>query len=101
MPITALLLAAAVLSGAEVSNADAAALLREDRAAFRAADRNGDGRIDDRELERFRRALADAAPAADGPVTSGALSRIGDHDYDGDGALTPAELYFGVPRPGS
>ena len=87
-------LAAALLlfvsSNAAPTLADAARSLRADPAAFSAADRDGDGRIDDRELEAARRALVRGeGDAAQAP----SLLRIGGRDTNGDGALTPDELY--------
>ena len=74
-----------------ISNAEAARHLRADPTAFASADRNGDGRIDDAELLNVRRALA---AQRDGDDRAAAPSlRIGSRDANGDGALTPQELY--------
>ena len=86
---------ALVLTAApSVTTADAARHLRADRAAYAAADADGDGRIDDGELEAVRRALAarNLGPTA-AARRSSLLPRIGGHDRNGDGALTPEELY--------
>ena len=96
----ALTLTAFLTAGvADISIADAARHLRADPAAFAEADRDGDGRIDDAELERVRQALADgnrSEPA--GAVLHHAAVRtplpfVGPHDRDANGTLIPAELY--------
>ena len=90
VPLPVSLLVLSLIGAApEVTNAEAARSIRADPVAFAAADRNGDGRIDDAELSAVRRALAaarDDRPAA-------VVSVIGSRDRDGDGALTPSELY--------
>ena len=78
-----------MLFAAAPSLADAARVLRADPAAVRAADRDGDGRIDDTELEAVRVALARDA-AGPGPSVG---TRVGSRDRNRDGALTPDELY--------
>ena len=88
MPIAALL----VLLAGLPSLMDTARWLRADPAAFRIADADGDGRIDDREMEAARLLLA----RLNGTKDNGAPPRrlaVGGRDRNGDGALTPDELY--------
>lgn len=96
--LAALLLVVGSAPDATVTTSDAARHLRASPAARAAADTNGDGRIDDAELAAVRRTLAKAKTEA--PVTKATktsrgslLPHVGSHDYNGDGALTPAELY--------
>ena len=96
--LAAMLVAVGAAPDATVTTADAARHLRASPSACAAADTNGDGRIDDAELSAVRRTLAKAkteAPAANTAKTSrgSLLPHVGSHDYNGDGALTPAELY--------
>lgn len=68
-----------------MTDLEAARLLTSDPAARTAADRNGDGRIDDGELAAFKLAWTGRADAP--------ASREARADANGDGALTPAEMF--------
>ena len=82
------LLADPVPDAARVTDAEAARYLRADAAAYGLADRNGDGRIDDEELEAVKARLASASAGS-----SVLMPRAASVDRDGNGALTPDELY--------
>lgn len=69
--------------------------IRESEAARRAADRNGDGEVDDMEFRRYHRQRL-RMKGADGDTGSGprrGFGGLGGHDLNNDGALTPYELY--------
>ena len=88
MPIAALL----VLLAGLPSLMDTARWLRADPVAFRAADTDGDGRIDDQEMEAARLRLARLSGSEGSDVRPSRLT-VGGRDTNGDGALTPDELY--------
>lgn len=60
--------------------------LATDEAAFSRTDTDGDGRISDLEFDAYKRTRTKKAPAR-------RRGRLGGHDLNSDGALTPFELY--------